>query len=199
VTEPEPAAFVLDLDDVSSYSIDINDDLDTEAIATMIPVRKPKKAEYVRVSPLDEYKLGVLAMEHTPEGTLDRQEYLVHPTVWTGLPDDLRTLAPKKLIRLAVNNFGVAFLWPLKIPNAGGAGAGWALSALKVAKAAETAWVRIEPVPSVGGYIYHSAAGTLAEPKWPDKTMGELIALGFADRVINSLDHPVVRALLGEV
>jgi hypothetical protein len=50
----------------------------------------------------------------------------------------------------------------------------------------------------LGGYRVRQAEGKLSEPEWPtDKTFGDLLAIAFADRIIMSEDHPVVRALRG--
>jgi hypothetical protein len=37
----------------------------------------------------------------------------------------------------------------------------------------------------------------LPEPEWPETSFEELMQIAFRGRIINSLDHPVIRQLLG--
>jgi hypothetical protein len=43
------------------------------------------------------------------------------------------------------------------------------------------------------------AESTMSEPVWPEATYQELIKLAFRDRLISSLDHPVIKRLRGLV
>ena len=43
------------------------------------------------------------------------------------------------------------------------------------------------------------ARGDLGDPVWPEKSLAELLRLGFEGKVIDSLDHPVLRELAGEM
>ena len=43
------------------------------------------------------------------------------------------------------------------------------------------------------------AQGNLDEPKWPDKSFGELLRIAFENRIIDRADHPVIRELNGEL
>jgi hypothetical protein len=37
----------------------------------------------------------------------------------------------------------------------------------------------------------------IADPKWPEQPFQELLRIGFRDRLVNSLDHPLVKRLHG--
>jgi hypothetical protein len=50
---------------------------------------------------------------------------------------------------------------------------------------------------SLGAYRIYEAEGQLSAPVWPDKTLPELLKLGFKDRVVDSAEHPVVKRLRG--
>jgi hypothetical protein len=39
----------------------------------------------------------------------------------------------------------------------------------------------------------------LPEPNWPELPFKELLRVAFKDKYINSLDHPILRKLRGEV
>jgi hypothetical protein len=59
------------------------------------------------------------------------------------------------------------------------------------------AWVRLAADMSLGAYRIYQAEGQLSEPLWPEKTLPELLKLGFKDRIIDSAEHPVVKRLRG--
>jgi hypothetical protein len=46
-------------------------------------------------------------------------------------------------------------------------------------------------------YVIETAESINREPIWPDKTLGELLKLGFADRIIDNDNHPYVLQLRG--
>ena len=50
-----------------------------------------------------------------------------------------------------------------------------------------------------GSYTIYRALGDIPQPKWPDKTLQEMITLAFGGgRLIDTPDHPVIRRLNGE-
>ena len=52
----------------------------------------------------------------------------------------------------------------------------------------------------LGAYEMYRARGDLGDPRWTDKTLDEMLVLAFkGDLLINSIDHPVLRELAGEV
>jgi hypothetical protein len=51
---------------------------------------------------------------------------------------------------------------------------------------------------SAGAYVVYEAAGNIPDPEWPDLTFKEIVGLAFKDRVVSSLDHPLVKRLRGE-
>jgi hypothetical protein len=58
-------------------------------------------------------------------------------------------------------------------------------------------WLRIKANMGLGAYEIFVAEGPIREPNWPDISYQELIRLAFRDRLITSLDHPVVKRLRG--
>ena len=50
---------------------------------------------------------------------------------------------------------------------------------------------------ALGAYRIHLAEGDLPDPLWPAKTLPELLKLAFKGRIVDSIDHPVVRRLRG--
>jgi hypothetical protein len=100
---------------------------------------------------------------------------------------------------LAVNRQGDVFLWPVKLPGADGRSNSWNESALAAARLAEEKWVRVAANMGAGMYDTYEAAGELSEPTWPELSLAELLKLAFRDRFIETVDHPVLRAIRGEV
>ena len=58
----------------------------------------------------------------------------------------------------------------------------------------------MSPNSRASGYRVTEAEGRLSEPEWPkDKSFNKLLTIAFADRIILSEDHPIVRRLRGLV
>jgi hypothetical protein len=170
-------------------------DLDLERVLTTVPVRRPKPTEFFRVHPSEDYVLDCFVLEH--ERDLDREIYLVDAGLRSELMDQLR------LVRLftCMSKRNVVFLWPAKLPTEDGGSSqrAWHRSALEAADMAKTLWVKLVGNKSLGAYEYVKARGDLGEPQWPDKTFQELIELAFKERYIDTLEHPVVKDLNGEI
>jgi hypothetical protein len=71
-------------------------------------------------------------------------------------------------------------------------------AAHRAAFAAETKWTRIAANKGAGTYDIYEALDQLAEPEWPEISFDRILEMAFKTRYINSLDHPVIRKLLGE-
>jgi hypothetical protein len=52
---------------------------------------------------------------------------------------------------------------------------------------------------SLGAYRIWEARGDLPEPEWPEQSLGDLLRIAFKVRYVDSLDHPVLKRLRGEV
>ena len=123
----------------------------------------------------------------------EREVFFVAPELWAELAGELKPV----LLVTAINRQGVTFLWPVPLPDEGGRRNAWAETAREACELAKTAWVRLTADMSLGAYRIYEAEGQLSEPVWPDKTLPELLKLGFKDRIIDSADHPVIKRLRG--
>lgn len=171
------------------------DDIAVEHVTLAVPVRRPNRTEFFRVRPEPEFSVDWFVLERDDD--LDREVYWVTPEFRTALLDDLRAVR----IFTCINKRGVIFLWPAKLPTPdGNAGRAWAESALVVAEQAKTLWVKMRGDRSLGAYEMFKALGDLGSPQWPDKPLSDLLRLAFkGDRLIDRLDHPVLRELTGEI
>ena len=167
-------------------------------ILTTVPVRKPRKQEFFRCHPDAKMTLAAMLVTDEDDGTA----YFVAPDMrGEGV---LASSVKPTLLQLAILRSGAVFIWPLTLPSVdGGGGRSWHESALKAKEIAKTKWLRIVADRSIGGYQPYAAQGELDEPDWEKvlagKTFNELLELAFADKIILSEDHPMVRKLRGLV
>jgi hypothetical protein len=158
-----------------------------------VPVRKPDRSWFVRTHPDPAYRLETAVIELKE----DRETYLVAPHLWADLAAE-STFSPRALFT-AVNRQGVLFLWPVKLPGADGRVDEWSRSALEAADLAARGWVRVQANMALGAYEVFQATGNLPEPEWPDLPLKELLRVAFRDRFVDTIDHPILRRLRGEV
>jgi hypothetical protein len=158
-----------------------------------IPVRKPDKSWFVRVHPSENYRLQTAVIELKE----DREMYLVAPALRSSLATEA-TFGPRA-IYTAINRQGVLFLWQLRLPGADGKIDEWSRTALEAANRATKGWVRVAANMALGAYDVFEANAQLTDPDWPDVPFRELLHVAFKDRFIDSLNHPVLRRLRGEI
>lgn len=165
----------------------------------LIPVHKPGKQSFIRVSPDPKHAVQLAALEVDAGAGGDRELYIVQPNVVSALAD-LSGLSNRLVVLCVARPENDPFLWALKLPSGTSRqGQRWAHSALEIARRAKAEWVRVESKVLMGCYVAHPASAKWPDPVWPDLDMGELLRRGFGEKfVIDSPQHPVVRALRGE-
>jgi hypothetical protein len=154
-----------------------------------VPVHKPNPQDFVRVHPSPEFRDNFPVIELKEE----REEYVI--TV--GLVPELVGEFVSKTLFTAINRQGVVFLWPVRLPDPEGKQMEWWRSMREAAELAMTQWVRTKANMSLGAYEMFVAESAMSEPTWPEATYQDLIRLAFRDRLISSLDHPVIKRLRG--
>jgi hypothetical protein len=155
-----------------------------------VPVRKPKNQEFIRVHPGEEFQLQTAVLELKDEG----ETYLVDPSLWSELSGEITP----RLIVTTINTQKVVSLWALKLQGDDKRRNEWNRTALEAAELAKKKWVRVQSNMSLGGYDVFVATANLPEPDWNDINFQNLIETAFKERVIDSIDHPVLKALRGE-
>lgn len=156
-----------------------------------IRCQKPNKQEFVRVHPSEDYRLETALLR---DETL-REDYLVAPALW---PDLATEIKPVRIVA-AVTRHGSPFLWPAVLPSQDGRSNRWHESMLEAQQHAMTTWVRVQADMSVGEYSLFEATGNFPEPDWPDLMFKQILELAFKTRFVDSMEHPMLRALRGEV
>lgn len=159
-----------------------------------VPVRKPDKGWFVRAHPdRTNYWLETAVIEMKE----DREMYLVARDLWPELSSEA-TFKPKLLVT-SINRQGVLFLWELALPRPDGRRDEWASTALEAVELATKRWVRVTANMSLGAYDIVEAGARLPDPEWPKTKLADLLRVGFRDRFISDLEHPLLRRLRGEV
>ncbi len=160
-------------------------------VITTVPARKPNKQLWLRVRSGAEWQVQVLTLTMQDTGDV----YFVHPDLYGELADDVRPM----MLYLYITRDGTLCLWPVSLPSEDGRLNPWAQSAHTAAKAAQLGWVKVVSSQSLGAYEIRVPTAKMDEPTWPDLSMREILNLAFRDKLITSLDHPIVRGLRGEI
>lgn len=158
-----------------------------------VPVRKPDKTWFSRVHPDESYRLQTAVLELKE----DRETYLVAQELWSELATE-STFKPQVLFT-SISRNGVLFLWPVALPGPDGKTMEWHRSALEAATLAQSGWVRVQANMALGAYEVFQAANDLPAPVWPSINFSAILRVAFKGRFINTLDHPVLRRLRGEI
>jgi hypothetical protein len=158
-------------------------------LLTTVPCRKPNPQDFVRVHSDPSYRLDVLTIELRD----DRETYLVRPAIAPELIGE----TVRKTLFTAINRQGVVFLWPVTIPPPDGKQLEWWRSLREGAELAMEQWVRVKANMSLGAYEMCAATGVIPDPQWPDLSFQELLRIAFRDRMIDRVDHPVIKRLRG--
>lgn len=165
----------------------------TKKLLTTVPVRRASKESFFRTHPDPNFQATVMLLELKQDS---QETYLLTPEIAEALVGEPTVSA--KLLIPAVTVQGVMTLWPIRIPGENGHVNEWNASAAKAAEIAKTRWIRLLTNQSLGAYEVIEARGLSAEPRWPNETFEQIVNIAFRNRVIDSLDHPVLRRLRGE-
>lgn len=159
-------------------------------ITASVQVRKPNRQEYFRVHPGPETRIDTLLLELRD----DRQTYLISPDVAPAIPGE----AVAKTLYTTVTRQGAVLLWPVRLPDEQGRLDDWNTVAHEAALRAEKSWIRLAANMGAGAYDVYEALDQIIEPVWPELPLPRLLEMAFKDRFVDSLDHRVIRHIMGE-
>jgi hypothetical protein len=165
-------------------------DTGVKKLLTTVPVRKPNRQDFVRVHPGPDYRLNPAAIIELKE---DREVYLVTPEIAVDVPGEFVVAT----LYATINRQGVLHLWPVKLPGPDGKHNEWHRSAAEAAERAMDRWIRVTANMSLGAYEMIEATGDIPDPVWPEISLQEILQVAFRDRIVESLDHPLIRRLRG--
>jgi hypothetical protein len=158
---------------------------------TSIPVKKPSRQAFIRVRREEEYRLQTAVIEFKD----GREIYVVHRDLQEELSIETRQIE----LFTATELHGPLFLWPVKLSTPGGSENSWNTSMMEGALEAMNRWTRMVSNRELKAYELLVAKAHYEDPEWPVLTFHEILNIAFKDRFIETLDHPVVKQLKGEV
>jgi hypothetical protein len=154
-------------------------------------VRKPNKQEFIRTHPDPAFRIPVAMLELKAE----REFYVALPEIETEVPGETRRV----MLTTSINRQGTVFLWPVPLPTTDGRELAWHTTAREAATLGEKRWIRIVADMNAGAYDIFEAQASMPEPVWPDHSLQDLMRVAFGGgRLIDSVDHPVIKQLLGQ-
>jgi hypothetical protein len=160
-------------------------------LLTTVWVRKPSAQDFVRVHPDAAFRDAFAFVELKDD---DREHYLVMPEIAVAVADEV----VMKMLYTTINRQGTVSLWPVRLPTPEGRVNEWHRTAQEAAARAVDRWIRIKANLSLGAYEIFEAPASIPDPVWPEHTFDQLLRIGFKDKLIQSLDHPVLKRLRGE-
>jgi hypothetical protein len=89
------------------------------------------------------------------------------------------------------------FLCPVPQPDEQGKWNDWHRSLAQVLEIAKTDWIRAIPDKGISGYSPMVAGGKIPEPTIKKLPISELLQLAFKERLIEDLEHPLIKRLQG--
>lgn len=165
---------------------------DVRRALVTVPVRKPSAQDFFRIHPDEDWRLDTAVIEIKA----DREVYLVDPEIWPLFPNECK---PKTLYT-TIDRRNVVTLWPVRLPDENGRLDDWNRSAHEAAQLAMEKWVRLSADMALGAYRIDVAMGDFPEPVWPSGvTFQDLLKIAFKGKMIEDLDHPMLRRLRGEI
>lgn len=157
----------------------------------VVPVRKPDRQTWFWIHPDEDWRMPFALIELKEE----RDTYLVSPEVYPELAGEC---LPKYLITCQTKT-GMTFFWPIKMAGPDGRLDPWNQSALRIVTEYPARWIRVVANLSLGAYEVYIAEGEFPPPTWPAEGFQSLLKKAFKDKIIETLDHPIVRMLRGRV
>jgi hypothetical protein len=154
---------------------------------TELACRKPAREWWFTVHPTDHVNSYFIELKET------RELYYVAPSLWSPLSHE-STLTYQRLY-LCLTRQDRPFFWPVKLPGEDGKLNEWAQSAHDAALRGQGAWIRVQADMHHGHYQV-LVADLPVEVTWPDFHMKELLRICFKDRLVDRMDHAILRQLL---
>ena len=156
----------------------------------IVPVRKPDRQVWFQVHPGEEWHMPFALIEIKE----DRETYLVPPQIYQEL---IGECIPKYLFTCQTRQ-GVNFLWPIRMPGPDGRLDQWNQSALQIVTEYAGKWIRVLSNMGLGAYEVYTAEAEFPPPVWPQEGFQSLLQKAFRAKIIDSVDHPIIRKLRGQ-
>jgi hypothetical protein len=162
-------------------------DIRTTEVPGVPRLSRPPNTQFFRT------RDGLSGVIYTLETDFDgeRTVYLVAPNVAAQLPDE-SAIKPKRAV-VCVTREGGLHVWLI---SSGGTDT-WTLSANRATELAQMQWVRATSSRSLGEYRCVMAEAITEAPKWPEESFLQTLSRAFDGRVIDTLNHSIIKQLKG--
>jgi hypothetical protein len=180
--------------DISKFRIDQDyaGFIQARKTTVLVSVRRPDRQHWVCIHPSPQWRMPVAVLEIRDS----QATYIVTPNIVPEVTGDLT----RKWLVAYVTMQGDAGLWPIRMPDEMGRLDTYNESALRIVDQFAGRWIRILTNNAERrNDVLETQATKLPEPKWPEGGFAWMCATAFKGRVIDSLDHAVLRALRGEI
>jgi hypothetical protein len=162
-------------------------DIRTTEVPGVPRLKRPPNTQFFRTRKELSGVIYTLDTEYDGERTV----YLVAPNVAAQLPDE-SAIKPKRAVTCITREGGL-HVWLI---SSGGTDT-WTQSANKATDLAQSKWVRATSSRSLGEYRCVTAEAIQEEPKWPEETFLQTLSRAFDGRVIDTLNHSIIKQLKG--
>ena len=163
------------------------DDSQPSIKAGAVEVHKPSKNDIVRVHPDAGERLTRVPVFEFKQST-NQELYLIMGGFQ--MPEEIAELVSYVNLFRAINQLHVEFVWPVKTGENL-----WNQSSQECVYMAMKDWIRVFNKKTY--YEARSMKAQIPEPEWSDLSFEQLIGAAFADRLITSPEHRIVRLLQG--
>lgn len=153
---------------------------------TRLLIRKPRDGEMVQFHPDKVNPLVANLLE------VGRDSYLITPQLAEQLKDKLEVRTYH--LYVGTGSDERKFLWA--IPAGRGKNQSWSASALRTAEAGRGKWIHVKS--GYGRYTASAATGDRPQ-SWDGVSVETVIMNAFEGRIIDDINHDVLRELRGEV
>lgn len=160
-------------------------------LLTTIPVRRPSKESWFRSHPDLNFRFPARVIELKEQNEL----YLVDRSLWSELESESTFI--RKLLVPVMTRQQALLIWPIRLPGADGRIDDWNGSAMEAAEIAREKWIRLSPNKSLGAYEIITGPDPQPPVVWPEQPFEALLEIAFKGKIIEKLDHPVIRQLRG--
>jgi hypothetical protein len=167
------------------------DEMPVKKLLTTVRVGKPGPQDFIRVHASPTYRALIAVLELKDE----REIYVVAGPI--AEEPQVKAECYAATLFTAMTRTGTLFLWPVRVPasNANGKANDWHVSAAMAAEHAMRRWVRVKANMGSRAYDIFEAESKIPDPEWPAFSFQELVNVAFRDRLIDHLDHPVLKQL----
>jgi hypothetical protein len=159
-----------------------------------IPTGRPRDS-FFWLDPRPAMQQIVALFKYRPEGELTATEFILAPPV----AEHLGTRAIAAVIRVLIVRPAIIRLWAIALPDGDRRPNGYTDSIWDAIPALESGWGRLDVNESRTGYDLIQPLVQWPEPEWRDDSLAQLIERGYRGKIIDDLDHPVMKAYFGTV